>query len=87
MADGRHYFKVLALAGLVLAGCSRLTVENYNKLKPGMGYDEVRAVLGDPARCDEALGIRACSWGDERRRINVNFLGGKVMLFTAENIK
>lgn len=79
----------LAAAALLflLAACSRLTVENYNKLKTGMSYEEVKALLGDPARCDEILGIRACSWGDERRRINVSFMGGKVMLFTAENIK
>jgi hypothetical protein len=88
-ALNRVLFKTFALVLLVaaLAGCNKLTVDNYGKLKVGMTYDEVQSILGKPARCDEAVAVRACSWGDAQRRINVNFLGGKVMLFSAENIK
>ena len=76
------------LAGLLLAACgSQLNMENYNKLKVGQPYDEVKKVLGDPGRCDETLGVRTCLWGDEQRNISVNFVAGQVMLLSAKNIK
>ena len=76
------------LAGLVLAACSsKVSLENYGKLRTGQSYDEVKQILGDPARCDEALGIRTCVWGDEQRGINVNFVAGQVMLLSARNLK
>ena len=76
------------LTGLLLAACgSQLNMENYNKLKVGQPYDEVKKVLGDPVRCDETLGIRTCLWGDEQRGISVNFVAGQVMLLSAKNIK
>jgi hypothetical protein len=76
------------LAGLLLAACgSQLNMENYNKLKVGQPYDEVKKILGDPVRCDEALGIRTCLWGEEQRNISVNFVAGQVMLLSAKNIK
>ena len=78
----------LALFSILLAACgSQLNLENYNKLKVGQSYDEVRQVVGDPARCDEMLGVRTCLWGDEQRGISVNFVAGRVMLLSARNIK
>lgn len=78
----------LALFSILLAACgSQLNLENYNKLKVGQSYDEVRQVIGDPARCDEMLGVRTCLWGDEQRGISVNFVAGRVMLLSARNIK
>jgi len=76
------------LAGLLLGACgSQLNMENYNKLKVGQPYDEVKKVLGEPARCDEILGIRTCIWGEEHRNISVNFVAGQVMLLSAKNLK
>lgn len=78
----------LALLSAVLAACgSQLSLENYNKLKVGQSYDEVKQVIGDPARCDEMLGVRTCVWGDEQRGISVNFVAGKVMLLSARSLK
>ena len=76
----------LLAALIVLSACSRVTAENYNKLKTGQTYDEVRALLGEPARCDETLGLRACRWGDDKSFIVVNFVGSKAVLFSAENV-
>lgn len=76
---------LLALA-LLLAACDRLTLENYGKIKSGMSYDEVTAIIGPPSKCSEALGIRICTWGDERHSINVNFVGDKVVLTAANNL-
>ena len=38
------------LLGLVLTmlGCSKLTLENYNKIAVGMQYDEVTQLIGPP---------------------------------------
>lgn len=78
----------LALASLLLAACGqRISLENYNKLKVGQGYDEVKQVLGEPTRCDEALALRSCVWGDEQHGIQINFVAGKVLLLSAKNLK
>ena len=79
---------IIVLTGALLAACgSKVSLENYGKLRTGQSYDEVKQILGDPARCDEALGIRSCVWGDELRGINVNFVAGQVMLLSAKNLK
>lgn len=72
---------------LALMGCDKLTLENYNKIEVGMSYEEVNALIGKPARCDDVIGIRNCKWGDENHSINVSFAGGKVLLFASENLK
>jgi len=47
----------------------------------------VRKILGEPASCDEALGIRTCVWGDDKKSIHIGFVSGQVMLTSAQNIK
>lgn len=79
---------VFVLAGSVLVACSsKVNLENYGKLRTGQSYEDVTKILGDPARCDEVLGIRTCVWGDEQRGISVNFVAGQVMLLSAKNLK
>lgn len=79
---------VFVLAGSVLVACSsKVSLENYGKLRTGQSYEDVTKILGDPARCDEILGIRTCVWGDEQRGISVNFVAGQVMLLSAKNLK
>lgn len=78
----------LAPAALVLVtACSKLTVENYDRLKVGMSYSEVTQILGSPAKCDQAVNLRQCTWGDEQRRITVNFAADRLVLSTANGIK
>lgn len=69
-----------------LAACSKLNLENYGKLKAGMGFDEVKALLGDPSQCSEALVIKGCQWGDDKKNIKVNFVAEKAVLFSAHNL-
>jgi hypothetical protein len=76
----------LSLA-LALLGCSRVTLENYNKIAVGMPYDEVVQAIGKPDKCDDALGFRSCAWGDESGSVHVQFAGGKVLLFSSSNLK
>ncbi len=81
----RRLIGALALSCLLMA-CNKLTVENYDKLETGLTYDQTVAILGKPASCDDMLGIKICRWGDDTRRIMVNFVGGKIVLTSAENI-
>jgi hypothetical protein len=74
-------------AGLAAAGCSKLTPENYAKLKPGLKYDEVTAILGSPSRCDDLMGFKSCRWGDDSRNVTVRFAGDQVVLYSAENVR
>ena len=53
----------------------------------GMAYEEVTALLGKPAECNEALGLRACHWGDEQRSADITFAGGKVLIASAKNLR
>jgi hypothetical protein len=79
---------VLAL-GLMLAmlGCSKLTLENYSRISVGMSYEEVTRLIGPPERCDDVMGVRSCQWGDDKRSIQVNFVAGKVLLFSSSNLQ
>jgi hypothetical protein len=76
-----------AAALLLLAACSKLTLANYDRVKVGMAYEEVTALLGKPAECNEALGLRACHWGDEQRSADITFAGGKVLIASAKNLR
>jgi hypothetical protein len=71
---------------LIIAGCSKLTMENYNKLKAGMTYNEVVNIIGSPAKCSDLLGMKNCVWGDEKRSATVTFAGDRVLFFSANNI-
>lgn len=78
---------IMFVIALLLAACSQLTVENYDKLKIGMPYTDVKRLLGTPARCSDLLGVKSCTWGDDQRYITVNFIGDQVVIFNAENIR
>jgi hypothetical protein len=86
MRRAAHLLCVIGLAAM-LVGCDRLTLENYGKIKSGMSYDEVKDLLGSPAKCSEALGIRSCTWGDEKHDVNVNFVANRVVLTSADNLR
>lgn len=78
---------LLALPATLAAACTRLTAENYAKLRIGMRFDEVKAILGAPDRCSDVLGAKSCVWGDETRNVRVNYIGDQTVLFTAENLR
>lgn len=82
----RAAVSALLFATLLAACGNRISLENYNKLKTGQSYDEVVKIVGDPTRCDEALGIRACTWGDEKRGFSANFVADKVLLLSAHHL-
>lgn len=72
---------------LLLAGCSKLTNENYKKLAAGMEYDAVVAVIGTPDNCSETLGVKSCVWGDDSKNIKVKFVADKATLFSNSGLQ
>jgi hypothetical protein len=79
---------LVSLAAMVLlgAGCSKLTKENYDKLKVGMEFKEVTALLGDAASCDGAMAFKNCTWGDEQKNITVKFVADKIVYMACKGI-
>lgn len=72
----------------LLSACGdKLSLENYSRIKVGQSYEEVRQIVGEPAHCDEVLGVRSCQWGNPSRGIRVNFAVDKVVLMSADNLK
>ncbi|WP_333796529.1 DUF3862 domain-containing protein [Rheinheimera sp.] len=79
--------KIITAALLLsLAACSKLSMDNYQQLKTGMSYNEVTAIIGEPASCEEALGTRTCLWGDDNKQIKAAFLAEKAMLFSHKGL-
>jgi len=71
----------------LLVACSKVTAENYAKIKAGMSYNEVSGILGNPTSCDDAVGFKSCKWGDAQSHITVRFAGDAVILYSAENLR
>ena len=74
----------IAILILVLAACgSRLSQENFDKIREGMSQKEVRDVLGEPVNAEGSsfLGISGgeAVWKDNKTVITVHFLNDKVV--------
>ena len=66
-----------------LSACSKLNIENYDKLEVGMKYEDVTDIIGSPESCKEKLGTRSCIWGDkEGSYIKANFIAGAAIHFS-----
>ena len=72
---------------LALCGCSKVTAENYDRLRLGMAFEEVAGFLGSPDQCAEKMGFKNCRWGDDASHIRVNFVADKVAVFTSKNVR
>ncbi len=60
---------------LTLAGCSKVSKENYDKIKIGMSYKDVVEVLGKPDTCEEpVLKTKSCMWGSSDKQIKIKFV-------------
>ena len=81
-----RFITVLAACAL-LAACSKVSQENYAKLKAGMAKTEVESLLGSPTECSGAIGLTGCTWDDEKAFISVQFAGDKVLMFSGRGLK
>jgi len=68
------------LISMILFGCSKLNRENYDKIKVGMDYQDVVLIIGEPDKCDSALGAKNCIWGNENKNITIKFVLDKVTI-------
>ena len=71
---------LVVLCTAMIFGCSKMTRENYDKIELGMDYADVVSIIGEPDACDEALGAKQCTWGNESKHIIVKFIGNKVVM-------
>lgn len=71
---------------IALSGCSKLTPENYSKLKVGMDYQEVVSIIGEPDKCDAVLGAKNCVWGSDAKNITIKFVADKVVISTMKGL-
>ena len=78
---------LLVLGSFMMVGCSKLTTENYEKLKVGMSYEEVTTILGASTECSEALGTKSCTWGSGVKYIKVKFVADKAIFFSNKGIQ
>jgi uncharacterized membrane protein len=77
--------RAFALAGiLLLAACSKITQENFDRIQDGMSEQEVAAILGSPTETSSGsiLGISGTSskWAGGGAVIMIRFVNGKVAL-------
>jgi hypothetical protein len=81
--------KITAVALLLLAGllgCSKVNRENYDKIKAGMEYKQVISIIGEPDKCDAALGIKTCVWGNETKNITISFIANDVFVTSMKGL-
>lgn len=83
----RRFSVITLTACFVLIGCSKLTNENYSKIKIGMPFNQVTEIIGKPTSCDDVVGVKSCRWSEGKISVSVNFVGDQVILHTAENIR
>lgn len=69
---------------LLLAACTKVTQENFAKVKEGMSEKEVHEILGSPTESStkSILGISGTSskWVSGDTEINIRFVNGQVAL-------
>jgi hypothetical protein len=77
-------FALAAALALLIAACSKVTQENYAKVRNGMTEQQVYAILGQPTEeaSRDMLGMSATTakWVSGDTVINIQFVGGKVVL-------
>ena len=89
MHRNRHLLAVVVLAAMILAlaGCSKVTAENYAKIEMGMEYKDVVAILGTPSEAKDAMGTKSCVWGKDGKTISIKFVADKVVFHSAKGLK
>jgi len=83
-----HFSTLVAglLLLILLVACSKVTNENYSKIKTGMAYPQIVQLLGEPARCDALLNAKTCTWGSKEKTINIQFVADKVVFFSSKGL-
>ncbi len=79
--------KLLIIAAtLSMAACSKVSLENYEKIEVGMDKAEVEAILGSADNCVEKTLHTNCVWGDESKNIEITLVSDKVTIYSKHGI-
>jgi len=77
---------IVLIMSLALLACSKVTQENFNKIKTNMTMKEVISILGEPTSSDSVniAGISGTSaiWKEKEAEIDIQFLNDKVTVKT-----
>jgi len=75
---------------LLMTGCAlepnTITRENYDKLKFGMTYEEVTAIIGEPEDFSTRTGIKQYTWVEKGRHIHSKFLAGRAIYYSSRGL-
>ena len=77
---------VMIFVSLSISACSKITQENYEKIKLGMAYEEVVDILGKAQECSSSIGMTNCKWERNGKYIKIQFIADKVVLFSAKGL-
>ena len=77
---------VIMFVSLSIFACSKVTQENYEKIKLGMAYEEVVDIIGKAQECDSSFGMTNCRWESNGKYIKIQFIADKVVLFSAKGL-
>jgi len=69
-----------------LTGCSKLTMENYDKLKTGMTTEEIVKILGKADVCRKGLGAKSCIWGSDVKNIKIRFVSDRMVFHSSSGL-
>lgn len=77
---------IIIFVSLFILACSKVTQENYEKIKLGMSYEEVVDILGRAQECGSSIGVTNCRWESNEKYIKVQFIADKVVFFSAKGL-
>lgn len=80
-------YLLMTLSVLLMSGCSKVTKENYDRIKTGMSYEEVVKLIGKPEACSETLGISGCEWKNGEATVSVKFIADQATIISADGLK
>lgn len=77
---------LIMVAMLSLAACSKVSLENYDKISIGMNKAAVETILGNADSCIEKTLHTDCIWGDETKNITITLVSNKVTLYSKHGL-
>lgn len=74
----------LMIASIALTACSRVTQDNFEKIKPGMTMQEVIAILGEPSS-SQSINLAGVSgttavWESKDNEITIQLINDRVTI-------
>ncbi|GAA6183326.1 MULTISPECIES: DUF3862 domain-containing protein [Alteromonadaceae] len=79
---------MFSIVCVFLAGCSKVTYANYDRVEMGMIKSDVEMILGKADNCEAVIGTHSCIWGNEEDKyIKVSFIMDRAAVITQKGLK